>query len=214
MMRLRRLLSRIPVLSPLKAKMASWVRRALNRPKWRKLTHKGPVKLELGSGRKCGKDGWTTVDIRGADIEHDLRTGIPLKDNTVDAIYTSHMLEHIPYNDLIGFLVECRRVLKSGGYISVCVPNARQYIQAYIEGRNFRETAQLFQPAVVDTGSLIDQVNYIAYMGGQHATLFDEENLVNTLKTAGFQTVKARDFDPSIDLLVRDFGSIYAVAVK
>lgn len=213
-MRFRRWLARIPLLSPLKAKISSLMKCAANAPKWRKLLRNGPVKLELGSGRKRGKDGWTTVDLAGADIEHDLRTGIPLEDGTVDAIYTSHMLEHIPYRDLIGFLAECRRVLKDEASLSVCVPDARRYIQAYIEGRNFCEPGKLYQPAVVDTGSLLDQVNYIAYMGGHHASLFDEENLVNTLKMAGFRDVKPRDFDPALDLPERDHGSIYAIAVK
>ena len=68
--------------------------------------------------------------------------------------------------------------------------------------------------AVVKTGSLIDQLNYIAYMGGQHHYLFDEENLVNTLKLSPFTEVKLRQFDPLVDLSERDFESIYALAIK
>ena len=44
--------------------------------------------------------------------------------------------------------------------------------------------------------------------------MFDEENLVNTLKKAGFSDVKLRVFDESIDLLERDNESIYALAIK
>ncbi|HEY8359215.1 MAG TPA: hypothetical protein VIL30_17335, partial [Ramlibacter sp.] len=71
-----------------------------------------------------------------------------------------------------------------------------------------------YQPARVDTGSFLDQVNYVAYMGGEHAYLFDEENLVNTLKTAGFTTASLRHFDAALDLADRDFESIYAIATK
>jgi hypothetical protein len=66
----------------------------------------------------------------------------------------------------------------------------------------------------VDTGSLLDQVNYIAYMDGHHSYMFDRENLVNTLKKAPFHEVSLRAFDEALDLKKRDFESIYAIAIK
>jgi predicted SAM-dependent methyltransferase len=151
----------------------------------------------------------------GADIYRDLRNGIPLKKNTVSTIYTSHLLEHIPFKQLIPFLEECKRVLKpGGGVLSVCVPNAGNYIEAYIEKRQFRSIESFYELAKVETGSFIDQLNYIAYMDGQHCYLFDEENLLNTLKKAGFSKVQLRTFDSAIDMIERDFESIYAVATK
>lgn len=182
--------------------------------KWRRVAKNGAIKLELGSGQKLGTNGWTTVDMHGADINYDLRKGIPLKDNTVDGIYTSHLFEHIPFNDLVAFVSECHRVLKVGSSLSVCVPNSRLYIEAYMNGTDFRSRDSLFQPAAIKTNSLMDQVNYIAYMGDEHKYLFDQENLVNTLKTAGFADVKLREFDPDLDLEDRHFESIYALATK
>lgn len=186
----------------------------INRIAWLRLQRSKKIKLELGAGNKRGKNGWTTVDLGGADISFDLRKGIPLKDECVDAIYTSHMLEHIPYKQLVGFIDECRRVLKKNGYFSVCVPNAGLFIRAYAEGRNFEKPGKGYAPALVDTGSFLDQVNYVAYMDGHHAYMFDEENLVKTLKMGGFENVSLRAFDPEVDLEERDYVSIYAVAVK
>lgn len=76
------------------------------------------------------------------------------------------------------------------------------------------EIQMIYQPARIDTGSLIDQVNYVAYMSDQHKYMFDEENLVNTLKKVEFSSVLLRSFDGSIDIKDREYGSIYAVAVK
>ena len=45
---------------------------------------------------------------------------IPLDDNSVDALWASHLLEHVC--NLGDFLTEIRRVLKPGGYIWVAVP--------------------------------------------------------------------------------------------
>lgn len=126
------------------------------------------MKLELGSGPKAGSNGWTTIDFcYGADISHDLRKGIPLESNSVNSIYSSHMLEHIPYKQLIEVINECKRVLKEGAELSICVPNASLYINSYTSKENFRgQNASVFEPAIIDTGSFIDQINYIAYMGG------------------------------------------------
>ena len=78
----------------------------------------------------------------------------------------------------------------------------------------FKDRELWWQSGLVDTNSAIDQLNYAAYMKDQHKYLFDEENLVNTLKKAGFSRVKLRDFDSSIDRLERDYESIYAHAIK
>lgn len=181
---------------------------------WRELEKKEQIKLEVGSGRKLGKNGWTTVDFYGADINYDLRRGIPLPDSSVDSIYSSHLLEHMQYKDLLSFLQECRRVLKRDGIFSVCVPDIRQYIEAYVNKTYFRDPTTFYQPAAVDTGSFIDQVNYVAYMGGEHMYMFDKENLVNILINSGFQNVSLRGFDSEIDSSERDEGSIYAIAYK
>lgn len=181
---------------------------------WQTTRNQKTICLELGSGAKRGENGWTTIDLTGADISHDLRNGIPFLTGSVDRIYTSHMLEHIPYRDLVAFLNECYRVLKEGGELSVCVPDASRYIRAYVEGKHFRKFDKMYEPAAVDTGSLLDQVNYIAYMNQLHKYMFDEENLIGTLKKVPFSSVALREFDGTIDLRCRHYESIYAVALK
>ncbi|MGF1561611.1 MAG: methyltransferase domain-containing protein [Geminicoccaceae bacterium] len=181
---------------------------------WARLRTADAVKLELGAGRKRGAQGWTTVDLFGADITHDMRRRIPMPPSSVDAIYTSHALEHFYFDQVIAILRDCHRVLKSGGTLSVCVPNAGYYLRAYAQGTEFFPQEHLYQPALIKTGSHIDQVNYIAYMCGRHRYMFDEENLINTIRKAGFGNVKLRAFDPALDLARRDFESIYALAVK
>ena len=175
---------------------------------WYQLSKKKIIKLELGSGDKKGLNGFTTVDMGDADIKWDLKNGIPLKDNSVDLIYSSHLLEHIPFKELILFLNECRRVLKKNGVFSVCVPNARNYINAYMKGETFKVNNW------INTGSKLDQVNYMAYMDGHHKYLFDEENLIKTLLSAGFRSAELRNFDSNLDIKERDFESIYALARK
>ena len=180
--------------------------------KWHKLNKKNLIKLELGSSKK-GSNGFTTVDQDRADITWNLKRGIPLRDESVDFIYSSHLLEHIPYQELMIFLKECKRVLKEDGIFSVCVPNAGYYLNAYFKGEVF-ECHNVWEEAKVDTGSKIDQLNYVAYLNDAHKYLFDDENLVNTLLTAGFSNAQIREFDSNLDQKERINESIYAQAGK
>lgn len=201
-------------LAPVLTRFLFCLRKVKSFRRWRASRSMPIIWLDLGSGPRKGESGWITVDVCGSDILHDLRNGIPYATGSVDRIYSSHMLEHIPYQDLLIFLRECYRVLKKGGQLSVCVPNAGYYIRAYSEGLYFRQANKGYGPAIVDTGSLLDQVNYIAYMNQLHNYMFDEENLVNTLKKVPFSSVALRSFDGSLDLESRDFESIYALAIK
>ena len=177
---------------------------------WLVLSSKANIKLDLGAGIK-GKNGFTTVALEKADLCWDLRRGIPLDDKSVDYIYSSHLLEHIPFKELLIFLNECKRVLKDKGVFSVCVPNFRFYVDAYSKGKIF-DNPDYYDVAITDTSSKIDQLNYIAYMNQEHKYLFDEENLQKILLKVGFRSVKLRKFDSRIDTKKRDFESIYAIA--
>ena len=140
------------------------------------MSRKRNIKLDLGTGEK-GKNGFTTVALEKADLCWDLRRGIPLEDDSVDYIYSSHLLEHIPFRELILFLDECKKVLKDNGVFSVCVPNFRFYVDAYSRGEIFENPDYYKEEAITDTSSKIDQLNYVAYMDQEHKYLFDEERI-------------------------------------
>ena len=178
------------------------------------LKSKEKICLELGAGKK-GNDVWTTIDCNlSSDIFWDLRNGIPFSDNSIDLIYTSHMFEHIPFKELKNLIKECHRCLKKGGSLSVCVPSAGYYINAYINKKRYRPAGTGWEGGLCETDSFIDQINQIAYMGGQHKYMFDEENLIKILKICGFKKASLRKFDPSLDREDRDFESIYSLAYK
>jgi predicted SAM-dependent methyltransferase len=180
------------------------------------LNGEAPIQLELGAGTPSRLPGWTTVDsLEGCDLTLDLRNPLPFPDESVTQIYSSHLLEHLAYpSAMLSLLAECRRVLKLGGIFSVCVPNARIYIDAYLNPEKFDPDQYcVFKPAY-HYSSPIDFINYMAYMGGHHLHLFDQENLLAVLTQVGFRKVIPRNFDPAIDLQEREFESIYAIAEK
>jgi hypothetical protein len=88
------------------------------------------------------------------------------------------------------------------------------YIKTYVHKQKFLSKGKSYQLAAVNTGSLMDQINYIAYRDQEHKYLFDKQNLVTTLKKISFKKVELRTFDENIDRKSRYSGSIYAIAIK
>ena len=176
------------------------------------LKEKKPIWLEIGAGDIKGRNGWISMDINPAcDLVWDLRKGIPFPDKTIAKIYSSHLFEHLAFSDIESLLIESRRALVPGGLFLICVPNARLYIEAYInkDQKFWASIPKPHKPAYNNTTS-IDMVNYMAYMGDEHKYMFDEENLLFILKKNGFQNVRTRPFDSTIDKKERDFESLYA----
>lgn len=181
----------------------------------RLLKGKNKIYIEVGAGDKKGENGWITIDVtKNCDIYWDLRKGLPFPDGSISKLYSSHFFEHLSFKEGQKFLNECLRVLVPGGNFSICVPNARIYIEAYLKSDHLdRNYFFGYKPAYNNT-TKIDYVNYVAYMDGHHNYMFDQENLIYILKTKGFRNVHIREFDPNLDSKSRDFESIYAEAEK
>src|SRR3954471_9405428 len=70
---------------------------------------------------------------RGPGIRHaDGVKRIPHTDRSVDAVYSSHMIEHLDRAEVARFLAEVRRVLVPGGIIRIAVPDLRFHIDRYL----------------------------------------------------------------------------------
>jgi predicted SAM-dependent methyltransferase len=201
-----------------KQRRAAEARRVLCETNLRKvgalLSSGKPVKIEFGAGEPRGLEGWTYVDkVYTCDLVMDLTEPLSFPDGSVDEIYSSHLLEHFSYRELIFFIGECHRVLKPGGYFGAAVPDAGLFLKGYGEERSDIDVLCQHRPAL--RGRLgIDVINYIAYMDGLHKYMFDKENILAVLQGAGFSRCGLRDYDECLDLPERKDISIYAYANK
>lgn len=81
---------------------------------------------------------WTNVDFASANsnvIGCDLLKSLPFPNNSFDAVYSSHFLEHIPRDSVKDFLLECKRILRPEGYIRLVLPDCQEMFSAYLEMR-------------------------------------------------------------------------------
>ena len=85
-----------------------------------------PLKLDLGCGENC-QVGFTGVDLYApsAAIKADLFQfpWSKWKDNTVDEIWCSHFVEHIPAKLRWKFFEECYRIMKLDAVMRIFVPS-------------------------------------------------------------------------------------------
>jgi predicted SAM-dependent methyltransferase len=204
---------RFPFVVRVAKSTATAVKYRRSRQKIRRLLRdRSDLCVEVGAGNKAGVGSWITVDVtRNCDVFWDLRKSLPFPNQSISRIYSSHFLEHLSFTEIQEFLQECRRILIPGGHFSICVPNARIFLEAYFQGNESKEDLLQHQPACNHTTAM-DYVNYIAYMAGEHKYMFDQENLLFLLSAANFKDVRSRQIDLTLDLEERDFVSIYAEA--
>ncbi len=125
----------------------------------------------------------------------DLTKGIPFPDNSVDGIFSSHMIEHFDCFQAINFLKECFRSLKPGGVLRLSVPDPEIFHKLTVEncqdwgepnpsGKSFMEYALFF---------------YMDLPGG-HRQLLGKDSIFCLLWMAGFRNYFTSKFSESTKL--------------
>lgn len=134
------------------------------------------VKLNFGCGTNR-LEGWENFDA-----EVDITKRLPFPDDHADYIFAEHVVEHVGYYQALDFLKECRRVLKPGGVVRICVPSVENVMeradQAYID----------FVRKWAPTGDLRGAMHAILYAHG-HKAPWTLSLLRVSLFFAGFESV-------------------------
>lgn len=135
------------------------------------------LRLNLG-GRGTHIEGFKTVDLEpGSDIEADVSDLSKIKDQSVQEIYASHILEHFSHLKTIHVLKEWKRVLKKGAKAYISVPDFDAMVKLYLmEGMNDFVRNMLYG----------DQIYPRAY----HYTAFTFPTLAYSCSRSGFSDVK------------------------
>jgi predicted SAM-dependent methyltransferase len=105
------------------------------RPKMNiRIAPNGFTYLNAGCGDTFSPE-WNNVDRkRGPQIVyHNLLKPLPYPDNTFDAVYSSHVLEHLEPEDGDRFLQELFRTCKPGGVCRIVVPDYEQVCREYLQ---------------------------------------------------------------------------------
>lgn len=129
----------------------------------------------------------STRHLGNEGIIANLDKGVPLRDESVDIVVLSHVIEHVADTDSL--VKECHRVLKRGGYIVVATPNlaALPNICYLILGKQ-PAIAEVSDVALVGTLSVRGEL--VGRKGPAHRRIFTPGALVGLLKFYGFSCEK------------------------
>ena len=127
-------------------------------------------------------------DVRRLDVTK----GLPFDDCSVEAIYSSHMLEHLTRDAARRLLAECRRTLRPGGVLRVVLPDLRRLAERYLASEEpdaadaFLEEAMLGQHArLTGRAALVQLVG-----GSAHRWMFDAASIRHRCLQCGFSATQ------------------------
>ena len=80
------------------------------------------VDLGCGTRKMKGSIGMDIVPVPGVDVVASMEAGLPFKDNSLDAVYAYHVLEHM--DDFLAIMGDIWRVCRDGAKVRVKVPHA------------------------------------------------------------------------------------------
>lgn len=129
-----------------------------------------------GSRESCSQEEYIAKLRNHTFIHHRLEYGIPFADNTIDFIYSSHLLEHFFLDDARKLLRDAYRTLKNAGRIRICVPDLEYALGLYNDGRKDQALSFFFP----------------SYPGilSQHHYMYDFDLLKALLETVGFVDIE------------------------
>ena len=148
----------------------------------------GMVKVQLGPGKKNYLRGWINVDANiftaKNDVWANLVDPLPFHDATVDAMYSHHVIEHLP--DLEHHFKEVFRCLKPGAVYRVGGPNGDTAIRKFME--NDKAWFGDFPDKRNSIGGRFE--NFI-FCRQEHLTILTHSFLEELMSDAGFINIRA-----------------------
>jgi len=136
------------------------------------------MKINLGCYDKK-LPGFTNIDIRpeaDPDIIDDAFELKTIQNNSVELIYSSHMLEHLNYDETKSALKLWYSKLIDGGILRLAVPDFESVCRRYIYNGSIEDVLHSV------CGSQKHEFDY-------HYNIFDEKRLRSLLLEAGFKSV-------------------------
>jgi len=129
----------------------------------------------------------------------------PYKNDVFEAIFSSHVLEHLPLLGVKACLSESYRCLAQGGVLRISVPDLDAHIKEYDPSQSMDWAINLFEANERSEKNM-------------HHFMYNFESLRAILLSAGFTDVHRRDYQrglcPDVETLDNRPGSLFVEAIK
>ncbi len=146
---------------------------------------------------------------------------IPMENESVRCVYTSHMVEHLDPSEFRAFLAEARRVLAPGGILRIGVPDLRLLVDEYLragDANHFIESTLLTASRPI---GLIGAVKALIVGPRHHLWMYDGPSISKELEANHFVDVlivpagETTCADPGeLNLFERAHQTVYVEATR
>lgn len=156
------------------------------------------------------------------NIEYgDANKRLPVQDESVDVLYSSHMLEHLDRNETDNFLMEAFRVLCPSGIIRIAIPDIKKHVVQYCDSNDADAFIESIQLCVPRPRTLAKRARLLLVGSRNHQWMYDGNSLSRLLQKHSFLNTevmppgqtKISDYEP-LDLQERAYESVYVEAEK
>ena len=171
-------------------------------------------KLQIGAGSTV-LDGWLCTDIdpkcMSGVMYLDAMKPFPFDNDTMDYVYSEHMIEHISWQSGLFMLQESLRVLKPGGTIRIATPDLAVLIGLY--SRNGEAMGERYINWITDRfldGVTVYKPSFVinnAFRNWGHQFLYDAELLEMAMQEVGFTNIRQYSVGESDDENLRGIES-------
>ena len=147
----------------------------------------GRVRVHIGPGQNKYLSGWINVDANmftgKCDVWADLRNPLPFRNDSCDAFYSHHVVEHLP--SLESHFRDVFRCLRPGGVYRVGGPNGDTAMQKYVAG-----DSKWFSDFPDKRSSIGGRLENFIFCRGEHLTILTRSYLEELMSRIGFVNVK------------------------
>ena len=141
-----------------------------------------------------------------------------IKDESCEAVYCSHVLEHLSYFDMQIALKNTYKMMKNGGVFRLVVPDMEVFVNTYLKNKMdgdktacHRLMSCTLMSAEKSPKTIKDKI--ITFFGNsKHQWNYDYDSMYLELEKAGFKEIRRavlNDSENTDFLTVEDFGRFY-----
>jgi ubiquinone/menaquinone biosynthesis C-methylase UbiE len=160
------------------------------------------TKIVLGGhwNKEILKQGWKIFDEKDQDIKQKLN----FEDNSIECIFTEHVVENLEFLEAVEFFKESLRILTSNGIFRIIVPCLDKFISNDYNDENMKKYVSFVTNMFYkDEDKKLNELNLegiekfarafmlnsIFYNTPRHSFIWETELMTETLKSVGFSKV-------------------------
>ncbi len=137
----------------------------------------------------------------------DIVSGLPITDNSCKGVYCSHILEHLSLEDFRLALKNTYKILKTGGYFRLVLPDLEYAITNYVNDSSpdaaydfLRETSLGREERSRGLKGFVSE-----WLGNsQHFWMWDYKSIAQALENTGFIDIRRAALGDAVDAMYKE----------